>query len=40
MTFKNCELLYCIPVTYNIVQQLYFNKNILKTRPYISYNSV
>ena len=25
MTFTNCESLYCTPVTYNIVLQLYLN---------------
>ena len=25
ITFKNCESLYYIPITYNIVHQLYFN---------------
>ena len=30
ITFKNCESLYCTPVTYNIVQQLYFDKQFQK----------
>ena len=25
ITFKSCEPLYCTPVTYRIVEQLYFN---------------
>ena len=25
ITFKNCESLCCMPVTYNMVHQLYFN---------------
>ena len=28
MAFKNCESLYCIPVTHNIVHQIYFNKKL------------
>ena len=29
ITFKNCESLYCTPVTYNIRHQLYVNKKKL-----------